>query len=845
MEGQAEKKTIRLEAPVKGMHCAACQARIERVLAKTPGVREVAVNLAAETMAVEYDPDALSPQAIAKAVTDLGFSLEQPPDENELLLDIGGMHCAACQARIERVLAKTPGVREVQVNLADNTGRVVHDPAQISPRAVKEAIAGLGFTARTRTSGRDAQEAKRREALARLLAMRREVGLAFVFVVPLFIISMGHMFGLPLPAALDPMTAPLAFASAQCLLTLPIVWIGRRFYFQGFPALLRRAPNMDSLVAVGTGAALVYSLWQLVEIALGIDAVARAHDLYFETTGVLLALISLGKYLEARAKLRTSSAIEKLMEMTPDTAVLLTDEGEREVAIEDVEPGDRLLVRPGTRLPVDGVVVSGRSSVDESMLTGESMPVGKEPGAAVTGGTMNHSGALTIEAVRVGADTTLSRIVEMVRRAQGSKAPIAGLADRVSYYFVPIVMALALVSGLAWLAAGTEFTFALRIFIAVLVIACPCAMGLAVPTSLMVGMGRGAQAGVLIKSGEALQAAEGVRAVVFDKTGTLTRGRPEVSRLSPAPGMSGDELLALAASAEVGSEHPLAAAVVRAARDKGLDIAQAEDFLALPGRGVTARVNGREVAVGNDEFARERLSGNQDAGFDEAAADEIAGTGGTPIHVVVGGRAAGIIGISDVLKDEAPAVVRELSRMGLSVVMLTGDATATAQAVARQAGISRVTARVLPERKAQEVQALQAEGLSVAMIGDGVNDAPALAQADVGIAMGTGLDVAVEAGDIVLMRGELHGVVTALALSRAVMRNIRQNLFWAFGYNVLGIPVAMGVLHAFGGPTLNPMIAGTAMALSSVSVVSNALRLRLFKPPAMEAASARTAPEAA
>ncbi len=829
MEGQEKNPLpVRLEAPVKGMHCAACQARIERVLGRTEGVASVAVNLADESLAVEFDPARLTPHAIAEAVKGLGFSLELPAREQTMELDIGGMHCAACQARIERVLGRTEGVASVAVNLADNTGSFTYDPSLVTPRAIKEAIRSLGFTARTRAAGRDALEERRREAESRLAAMRRELIPAFAFALPLLYISMGHMAGLPLPAFLDPMHAPLAFGLTQLALTLPVAFAGRRFYLQGFPALARRAPNMDSLVAVGTGAALLYSFWQCALMALGGNAAERAHDLYFESAAVLLALISLGKYLEARAKLKTSGAIQKLMELTPDTATLVTPEGERSVSLDEVEPGDRLLVRPGERIPVDGVVVAGRSSVDESMLTGESMPVAKEPGGGVTGGTMNQQGALTVEARRVGADSTLARIVEMVRRAQGSKAPIASLADRVSYWFVPIVMALALLSGLAWWLSGAPFTFALRVFIAVLVIACPCAMGLAVPTSLMVGMGRGAQLGVLVKSGEALQAAEGVKAVVFDKTGTLTRGRPELSAVHPAAGgPDGTGLLALAAAAEVNSEHPLAGAVVRAAREQGLTLSATEDFSAVPGRGVTARVDGRSVSVGTRDF----VAPPNAAGFDEAAAERIAAAGGTPLYVAVDGRPAGVLGVSDVLKEDSPAVVAALGAMGLTVVMLTGDLETTARAVAAKAGVDRVVARVLPERKAEEVARLQAEGLPVAMVGDGVNDAPALARADVGLAMGTGLDVAVEAGDIVLMGGEVHGVVTALALSRAVMRNIRQNLFWAFAYNVIGIPVAMGLLHIFGGPTLNPMIAGTAMALSSVSVVSNALRLRLFRQP--------------
>jgi Cu+-exporting ATPase len=621
-----------------------------------------------------------------------------------------------------------------------------------------------------------------------------------------------------------------------------VLWSGRHFYLRGIPALLRRAPNMDSLVAVGTGAAFLHSVWSTVEIALGHEPMARAMDLYFESAAVLIALIGLGKYFEAASKLKTSDAIRSLMELSPETAVLVDGETRTEIPVAEVQAGDLLLVRPGARVPVDGVVASGRSSVDESMLTGEPLPVTKEQGDHLAGGTLNTSGALTMRAERVGAETTLARIIEMVRRAQGSKAPIANLADTVSYYFVPAVMALAVLAGLAWYLAGQPFPFALRTFVAVMVIACPCAMGLATPVSIMVGTGRGAQLGVLVKGGAALQTLSRVDCVVFDKTGTLTHGSPELTDLlsapaSAAPGSAApteseaQNALALAAALESSSEHPLAAAVVRGARARGLTLPEPEEFAAVFGRGVAGRVHGHEVLVGNEELLRER--GTQGLGAEALElAEGLASQGRTALFTAVDGRLACLLGVADTLREETPAVVAELKRKGVRLAMLTGDHETTARAIFSQAGLKEgeddLRARVLPEHKADEVARLQAEGYTVAMVGDGINDAPALARADVGMAMGSGIDVAVESGDVVLMGHGLAQLPTALALGRAVLGNIRQNLFWAFAFNTLGIPVAAGVLVAFGGPGLNPMIAGTAMALSSVTVVTNALRLRSF-----------------
>jgi len=831
---EPEKKTL----AVKGMTCASCSARIEKVLSSREGIKAVAVNLAAETMEVEWDKTKLSLDDIAGQVKGLGFELEIPSSEVTLNLAIKGMTCASCSARIEKVVSGLDGVRTMQVNLATETGVTVFDPSMISKRRIMETIAGLGFTAEPLAEQNEnllvKQQRETREKLAR---MKKELIPAFVFAFTLLVLSMGEMLGLPLPEFIDPHHAPFNFALAQFLLVLPVMWSGRRFYLNGFPALVRKAPNMDSLIAVGTGAAFIYSTWNLIEIFLGLDAMARVMDLYYESAAVLIALVSLGKYLETRSKAKTSDAISQLMELTPDKATLVKNPGAEneeqiDILVSDIEAGDMILVRPGERIPVDGTVKKGHSSVDESMLTGESLPVSKEEGGKVIGGTLNKNGMLRVLAERVGQDTVLARIIKMVREAQGSKAPIANLADRISLYFVPIVMVIATLSGLAWYFVGdAPFPFALRIFIAVLVIACPCAMGLATPTSIMVGTGRGAQLGVLIKSGEALEMAQGINVLVFDKTGTLTYGKPQLTdfEVLRETGMPEDDILALVAGAESVSEHPLAEAIVQEARARNLALKEPDAFEAIPGKGIKASLGDNDILLGNREFIRARIENFDNPEIDSKAA-EFAASGKTSLFLAVNGKMTALLAIADQIKPETPQTISRLKKMGIKIFMLTGDNETTAKAIAFQAGIEDVIAEVLPDFKAEKVAELQSRGMKVGMVGDGINDAPALAKADVGIAMGTGIDVAVESGDIVLMKGDLSGVLTALALSRATMRNIKQNLFWAFAYNVVGIPIAAGLLYIFGGPTLNPMIAGGAMAMSSVSVVTNALRLRFFTP---------------
>jgi len=813
---------------VSGMHCAACSSRIERVVAALDGVESVSVNLATEKMSCSYNDELLDEQDIIEKVSDTGFGLEPESNkEKELTLSIEGMHCASCSSRIEKVLTAMEAVHEATVNLATEKARVRFDQSQTTVREIREAIENLGFKA-LRGAAEDSDFSRRRAAAeAELKKMQQRLILLMSFAAVLFYISMGEMIGLPLPALLEPMHHPLTFALAQFVLVVPIMLLGRSFYLNGFPALIRRAPTMDSLIAVGTGAAFIYSCWGLIEIALGIDVQQRVMDLYFESVGVLIALVYLGKYLEARSKHRTSDAIAQLMQLTPETTTLLEGDSQKTIATDEIQPGDLLLIRPGERIPVDGEVMDGASTLDESMLTGESLPVDKSESDPVYGGTLNQSGVLKVKATQTGDDTVLARIIQMVEQAQGSKPAIASLADRISLYFVPIVMAVALITGLSWyFIGGVEFTLALRFFIAVLVIACPCAMGLATPTSIMVGTGRGAQLGVLVKNGEALQTAENVETIVFDKTGTLTKGEPAVNTFVNAhERLSDNELLRLCGSLEQSSEHPLAAAIVDYVSETDVQLSQPDSFSLLEGAGIEGSVDGRSVLIGN-----ERLLEREQIDLPEEIANDrnLKESGQTVLYLVVDSAFAGYVAISDSLKPGAPAQVEKLKEMGLSVVMLTGDHPDAAAVIARQAGIDEVIARVLPDHKREKIENLQKNGV-VAMVGDGINDAPALAQADVGIAMGSGTQIAMESGDIVLMSGNLEGVVTALSLSRAVMKNIRQNLFWAFGYNVMGIPIAAGLLYLFGGPTLSPMLAGAAMALSSVSVVSNALRLRFFK----------------
>ncbi len=739
-------------------------------------------------------------------------------------LNIQGMTCAACVRAVERAVGKVAGVQSVAVNFATEKAQITYEPEVVRLSDIKGAVANAGYKALNEGGlGTDEhQKGKDHEISVWWL----KFGISGLFSLPLLYLAMGGMLGFPLPGFLSPMDHPLRYALLETLLVLPVLGAGYKFYTGGLSAILRLNPNMDSLVALGTAAAVLWSLYATFMIAVG--ELRLVNDLYFESAGVIIMLILLGKALEAVTKGRTSASIKALMGLRPKTATLQVSGIEREIDIVDVEVADLLVVHPGEKIPVDGEVVEGASAVDEAMLTGESLPVEKTLGDKVFGATINKNGRLLVRAVKVGSDMALSQIIKLVEQAQGSKAPIAELADKVSGVFVPIVFAIAAVASLVWLLAGHSVAFSLTIFIAVLVIACPCALGLATPTAIMVGTGKGAEVGILIKSGTALETAHKVDTVVFDKTGTLTEGRPTVTEVLPVVGVSTDELLRIAAAAEAGSEHPLGEALVRAATAKALSLPSVPQFQAVPGHGIIANVEGKEVRIGTAKFLSESMVTGLEVLSSEV--DELADKGQTTMSVAVDGALYGVIAVADVVKASSARAVAQLRKLGIEVVMMTGDNRRTAEAIAAQVGITRVLAEVLPGDKASEVKKLQAEGRNVAMVGDGINDAPALVQADIGLAIGTGTDVAMESADIVLMHGDLLDVPTALALSKRTIRNIQQNLFWAFGYNVLGIPIAAGVLYAFGGPLLNPVIAAAAMSLSSVSVLTNALRLKRFQP---------------
>ncbi|MDR1790751.1 MAG: heavy metal translocating P-type ATPase [Propionibacteriaceae bacterium] len=722
-------------------------------------------------------------------------------------IPIGGMTCAACAKRIEKVVGRLDGVDDVSVNLATEKAFVAYDPATVRLPDIKATIEKAGYQALEEATVDEERERKARE----LRVMWRKFIVAASFALPLLVLAMYPM----LSGWMPPENWLLGYGLVEFALVLPIIGVGWRFYYVGFRAIWMRSPNMDSLIALGTSAAVLFSLSGLWRLAVG--DMGGFDSLYFETAGVILTLILLGKTLEAVSKGRTSEAIKKLMGLAPKTAIIVHNGQEVELPIDQVELGDTVVVRPGAAVPVDGVVIDGASAVDESMLTGESIPVDKTAGDQVYAATINANGVLRFRAEKVGAETALAQIIKLVEQAQGSKAPIARLADVISGYFVPIVCAVALVAAGAWWIGTGSFQFALTIFISVLVIACPCALGLATPTAIMVGTGRGADLGILFKSGEALERAHAVGTVILDKTGTITEGKPAVTDAAV-------DVLPLVAAAEAGSEHPLGRAIVEYARAQGIAIPTASSFQALTGMGVAAQVDGRTVLVGNQRLFAER-------GIDIGATTELAAlaaAGKTPMLIAIDGKFAGMVAVADVVKPSSAAAVRQLRALGLEVLMITGDSLATGQAIARQVGIENLLCDVLPQDKAAEVVKAQEKG-PVAMVGDGINDAPALAQADIGIAIGTGTDVAMESADIVLMRPELTGVPTAIELSRRTIRNIKQNLGWAFGYNIVGIPIAAGLLHLFGGPLLSPIIAAAAMSLSSVSVLTNALRLKRFR----------------
>ncbi len=738
---------------------------------------------------------------------------------------LSGMTCAACAMTVEMAVKDLETVEDVSVNLA--TERLSLVPKEgFDSQQVLDAVAEAGYQAEEK--GKDQLSHVSEEATMKAKELERkkqELLILLLTSLPLLYISMGSMIGLPLPSFLDHMAHPLVFVLSQLLLTLPAVWIGRGFYQRGFRNLIKRHPNMDSLIAVGTGAAFFYSLYSVGQVFLGYHAFV--HQLYFESVAVIIALVLLGKYLESSAKGRTSQAIQSLLELVPSQATVIRYGEAVTIDTEDIRVGDIIRIKPGERMPVDGLVTEGQTFVDESMMTGESVPIEKKVGDTITSATINQNGSIDYQATRVGSDTTLAQIVRLVEEAQGSKAPIAALADKISLYFVPIVLSLAALSALGWyVLAGESRGFSLSIFIAVLVIACPCALGLATPTAIMVGTGKGAENGILIKSGQALEAAYQLDTIVLDKTGTITVGKPSLTDLVPLGAFNRSDLLQLIASAEQHSEHPLAQAILEAAEEEGLDLLPVSHFEAMVGRGLSAQVEGKQLLVGNESLMKEK---NIDSSVFQEQLLELSQEGKTAMFVAVDGWLAGILAVADEMKSSSLSAVQKLQSMGLEVIMLTGDREETATAIAQKAGIQKVIAGVLPDGKATAIKNLQEAGKRLAMVGDGINDAPALVQAAVGIAIGSGADVAIESADVVLMHSDLQDVVKAIKLSQATIRNIKENLFWAFAYNTLGIPIAMGLLHLFGGPLLNPMLAGLAMSLSSVSVVANALRLGRFK----------------
>ena len=728
------------------------------------------------------------------------------------------MTCAVCAGRVEKVTKKIEGVQDSIVNLATEKLIITIDEDVVSYSDIKSAVEKAGY----KLIREEEQESKVKKLSDKDKLLRRLI-FSCVFTIPLLIVTMGHMIGMPLPKIINPMVNPLNFALFQIILTVPVMAIGYKFYLIGFKNIIKLSPNMDSLIAIGTSAAVAYGFFAIYKILNG--ETHYAMHLYFEAAVTILTLITLGKYLEAVSKGKTSEAIKKLMGLAPKTATVIRDNKEIIVSVDEVVVGDIVLVKPGKKLPVDGEVIEGSTAIDESMITGESIPVEKSVGSNVIGASINKTGFIKYKATKVGKDTALAQIIRLVEDAQGSKAPIAKMADVISSYFVPIVIGLAILSAIVWLIAGETPIFALTIFISVLVIACPCALGLATPTAIMVGTGKGAENGVLIKGGEALETTYKIDTIVFDKTGTITEGKPKVTDII-CNGIKEEEVLVLAASAEKGSEHPLGEAIVRAALEKKLELKTLNNFNAIPGHGIEVTIDKDNILLGNLKLMKEK---NIDVEEFKLDSDKLANEGKTPMYIAINNKLEGIIAVADVVKPSSFEAIKELHNMGIKVAMITGDNKKTAEAIAKQVGIDIVLSEVLPEDKANEVKKLQGQNNKVAMVGDGINDAPALAQADIGIAIGSGTDVAIESADIVLMRSDLMDVIVAIKLSKATIRNIKQNLFWAFGYNVLGIPVAMGVLHIFGGPLLNPMIAAAAMSLSSVSVLANALRLKKFK----------------
>ena len=812
----------RADLPVTGMTCAACSSRVQNTLSKLKGVEDASVNLAAGQATLYYNPAETSVEEFVKTIKDLGYGVSV----STITIPIKGMTCASCVKRVQDALASVDGVFSVSVNLATEKATVEYSPVQAGIRDFRKAVRDAGYDIVEVQPGEDLVEKEKREREEAYRKLRTKLIAGIVLTVPIFVLMLWKRVGL---SAIVEIPERVNFL-LQFLIQTPVqFWVGWQFYTGAIAAARHRTTNMNTLIAVGTSAAYMYSVTATFFPSVFEIKGYTAH-VYFDTAATIIVLILLGRLFEARAKGRTSEAIKKLAGLQPKTARVVFNGEEKDIPIEEVEIGDVILVRPGEKIPVDGIVKEGHSSVDESMISGESIPVEKNAGDQVIGATINKTGLFRFEATRVGRDTMLSQIITLVQEAQGSKPPIARLADKIASIFVPVVMAIATITFIAWFIFGPEpaLTYALLNFVAVMIIACPCALGLATPTSIMVGTGKGAENGILIRGAEALETAHRITTIVFDKTGTLTKGEPLVTDVISIQeaGVREQDILFLAASAEKGSEHPLGDAIVNKAKEQHIELKDPTDFQAVPGHGIKAKIEGKSVLLGNDKLMDDE---HIDIHVLSGRAEKLSGEGRTPMYVAFDGQALGIVAVADTLKENSIAAIKALQKMGVETVMITGDNRRTAAAIARQAGIARVLAEVLPEDKAREVKKLQAAHKVVAMVGDGINDAPALAQADVGIAIGTGADVAMEASDITLIGGDLKGVVTSIALSKATIRNIRQNLFWAFAYNTILIPVAAGILFPFFGILLNPMLAAAAMGMSSVTVVTNALRLRKFR----------------
>ena len=810
---------------ITGMSCTACAKHIEKAVNEIDGTISVNVNFATEKMVVEYDEKIVTVSKIKEIVAENGYKLVET-SVSKIIIPIGGMTCASCASSVEKAVRKLDGIDSVKVNIATEKANISYDQSIVQLSKIKEAIEEAGYKVLEIKKESLIDEDKIRKE-KEINTLWTKFIISTIFSLPLLYIAMVPMISfirLPFPGDLDPMQYPLIYALIELILVIPIICVGYKFYTVGFKSLFKRRPNMDSLIAIGTTAAVFYSIYNTILIAEG--QFALVESLYYETAGVIITLILLGKSLEAVSKGKTSEAIKKLIGLTPKTALIEEDGKEKEVAIDEVEINDIIIVKPGTKIPVDGVIVEGYSSVDESMLTGESMPVDKKAGDNVYAASINDNGLFKFRATKVGSDTALAQIIKLVEDAQESKAPIAKVADTVSGYFVPIVCLIAVVAGVIWFIVTGDLEFSLKIFISVLVIACPCALGLATPTAIMVGTGKGAEKGILIKGGEALEIAHKISAIILDKTGTITEGKPQITDIIVVEDTAEDKVLKMAASAEKGSEHPLGKAILNEAKNRNMNLLKMSDFKSLTGLGISAEIDNIKVLLGNKKLMDKYSISLKKL---EKESDDLAHNGKTPMYIAFNGKIAGIIAVSDVVKSSSKKAIEKLQKMGIEVVMITGDNKKTAAAIAKQVGINKVLSEVLPQDKAAEVKKLQGKNKKVAMVGDGINDAPALAQADIGIAIGSGTDVAIESADIVLMKSDLMDVPVALELSKKTIRNIKQNLFWAFGYNVIGIPVAAGLLYGFNGLLLNPIIAALAMSLSSVSVLTNALRLKKFK----------------